>query len=45
MDLNSKLTALGKLYKIYDDFSVTLNIACKKHCCLCCTGNVTMTTA
>ena len=44
MDLNSKLTALGKLYKIYDDFSVTLNIACKKHCCLCCTGNVTMTT-
>lgn len=44
MDLNSKLTALGKIYKIYDDFSVTLNIACKKRCCLCCTGNVTMTT-
>ncbi len=44
MNLSSKLAALGKIYKIYDDFSVTLNIACKKHCCLCCTGNVTMTT-
>ncbi len=44
MDLNSKLMALGKIYKIYDDFSAGLNIACKKRCCLCCTGNVTMTT-
>jgi len=44
MSLNSKLTVLGKIYKIYDDFSAGLNIACKKRCCLCCTGNVTMTT-
>lgn len=44
MDLNSKLTVLEKIYKIYDDFSVTMDIACKKHCCLCCTRSVTMTT-
>ncbi len=44
MDLNSKLTMLGKIYKLYDEFSAGLNIACKKSCCLCCTGNVTMTT-
>ena len=44
MDMNSKLTVLEKIYKIYDDFSVTPDIACKKHCCLCCTGKVTMTT-
>lgn len=44
MNLSSKLTVLGKLYKIYDDFSAGLNIACKKHCCLCCTENVTITT-
>ena len=44
MDLNSRLTVLGKIYKIYDDFSVIMNIACKKHCCLCCTRSVAMTT-
>jgi len=44
MNLSSKLTVLGKIYKIYDEFSAGLNIACKKSCCLCCTGNVTMTT-
>ncbi len=44
MNLSSKLAALGKIYKIYDEFSASLNIACKKHCCLCCTENVTITT-
>jgi len=44
MDLNSKLKVLEKIYKIYADFSAGLDIACKKRCCLCCTGNVTMTT-
>jgi len=44
MDLNSKLTVLEKIYNIYNDFSVTMDIACKKHCCLCCTRSVTMTT-
>ena len=44
MDLNSKLTVLGKIYKIYDEFPVNMDIACKKHCCLCCTRSVTMTT-
>jgi len=44
MALNPKLTVLGNIYKIYNDFSAVLNIACKKRCCLCCTENVTMTT-
>jgi hypothetical protein len=44
MNINSKLAVLGKIYRIYDDFSAGLNLACDKHCCLCCTGNVTMTT-
>ena len=44
MNLSSKLAALGKIYKIYDEFSAGLNIACKKNCCLCCTENVTITT-
>jgi hypothetical protein len=44
MDFNVKLKVLEKIYKIYDGFSAGLNIACKKGCCSCCTGNVTMTT-
>ncbi|MFO7665158.1 MAG: YkgJ family cysteine cluster protein [Desulfobacterales bacterium] len=44
MELNSKLRVLEKIYKIYDEFSSGLNVACKKNCCLCCTENVTITT-
>ena len=44
MDLNSKLAVLDKIYRIYDDFAGTLNIACRRYCSLCCTVNVTMTT-
>jgi len=44
MNISSKLTVLGKIYKIYDDFSTGLEVACKKYCRLCCTKNVTMTT-
>lgn len=44
MDLNKKLAALGKIYRIYDDFAGNLDIACRKYCSLCCTVNVTMTT-
>jgi hypothetical protein len=44
MNLKSKITVLEKIYRVYDDFSAGLNLACNKNCCLCCTGNVTMTT-
>ena len=44
MDLNSKLAVLEKIYRIYGDFTATLDVACKRYCSLCCTINVTMTT-
>ena len=44
MDLNSKLAVLERIYRIYDDFAVSLDIACRRYCSLCCTVNVTMTT-
>jgi len=44
MDLNSKIAVLEKIYRIYDDFAGTLDIACRRYCALCCTVNVTMTT-
>jgi Fe-S-cluster containining protein len=44
MNIGSKLKVLEKIYKIYDDFSAGLNLACKKGCSHCCTQNVTMTT-
>jgi Fe-S-cluster containining protein len=42
--LEKKLEALNRVYKIYDAFSATLNLACKAKCAHCCTTNVTMTT-
>jgi len=44
MDLEKKLTALDQIYRIYDDFSADLVVACKKGCSLCCTHNVILTT-
>lgn len=44
MDLNIKLAALEKIYRIYGDFAATLDVACRRYCSLCCTVNVTMTT-
>ena len=44
MDLNTKLAVLDRIYKIYDDFAGSLDVACKKYCAQCCTRNVTMTT-
>jgi len=44
VNLNSKIETLENIYKIYDDFAGTLDIACKRYCSLCCTVNVTMTT-
>jgi Fe-S-cluster containining protein len=44
MDLNKKLDVLEKIYEIYNNFARNLDVACKKGCDSCCTGNVTLTT-
>ncbi len=41
---NKKLELLKRIYEIYDAFSETLDIACRKYCSLCCTQNVCITT-
>jgi Fe-S-cluster containining protein len=44
MNLAVKLTALDKIYTVYDRFTASLDLACKKNCCHCCTTSVTLTT-
>jgi len=44
MNLSSKLAALDRIYAIYDEFTVSLDLACRKHCAHCCTTGVTLTT-
>ena len=44
MELNVKLFLLKQIYKIYDDFVSTLDVACQKYCSQCCTNNVVKTT-
>ena len=44
MALKSKLAILDQIYKIYNDFIRTRDLACQKYCSLCCTSNVTLTT-
>jgi Fe-S-cluster containining protein len=44
MLLTDRLCILRRLYQIYDRYAASLEIACKKHCCACCTCNVTLTT-
>ena len=44
MQLTGKLAALENIYRIYDEFAASLELACKKHCAHCCTTSVTLTT-
>jgi hypothetical protein len=44
MSLYNKLSALGQIYQIYDNFVSDLALACRKHCAHCCTTGVTLTT-
>jgi hypothetical protein len=44
LNVYRQLAVLDKLYKIYDQFTGLLDIACEKFCADCCTCNVTMTT-
>ena len=43
MNIDSRLILLNKIYKIYDDFIESIDVACKKFCSVCCTCNVTIT--
>lgn len=44
MELSKKLAALEKIYRIYDIFAASLDLACRKYCAHCCTTSVTLTT-
>jgi len=44
LNVYRQLAVLDQLYKIYNQYIDTLDIACKKFCADCCTCNVTMTT-
>jgi Fe-S-cluster containining protein len=44
MPLPNLLAILNRLYGLYDQFTASLEVACKKYCCACCTCNVTLTT-
>ena len=44
MDLVGKLTALDKIYNLYDQFAASLDLACNKYCSHCCTTSVILTT-
>jgi hypothetical protein len=44
MDIKTKLAVLTILYSIYEDFVSSFTLACEKHCALCCTRGVTLTT-
>ena len=44
MDLYTKLDVLNQIYKIYDELTESLELACQKYCSACCTRNVIITT-
>jgi Fe-S-cluster containining protein len=44
MDIKSRCDRLKSIYAIYDEFVAGTQKACRKHCALCCTCNVTGTT-
>ena len=44
LDITSKLDALGKIYRVYDDIAAGFEKACTLGCSDCCTQNVALTT-
>jgi len=44
MELEKRLSALDRIYRIYDEFAARLDLACQKKCAHCCTPHVTLTT-
>lgn len=43
MNFQQKLQILDQVYDIYASFTDSLDLACRKTCCRCCTRNVTLT--
>jgi len=43
-ELKRRLTALDRIYSIYDDFIKPFDLACRPLCATCCTCNMTLTT-
>lgn len=43
LSVEKKLTALNRVYAIYDEFVAHQDVACEKFCSDCCTCNVTLT--
>src|SRR6056297_1227123 len=41
--LEEKIDALNRIYELYDRYTKTLTLACRKYCAHCCTCNVTLT--
>lgn len=39
-----KINVLNQIYAVYDRFTASLDMACKKYCADCCTCNVSLTT-
>lgn len=44
MDISTKLNILDQIYAIYDEFTGSLDLACRKYCDHCCTSGVVLTT-
>ena len=44
MNIAGRLAALDKIYTLYEHFTASLDLACKKYCSHCCTTSVTLTT-
>lgn len=44
MDITLKLKILNQIYAIYDKFTASLDLACKKYCDHCCTSDLILTT-
>ena len=43
MDFKIKSAILDQIYEIYDNFICSIDVACEKHCSICCTRNVAIT--
>lgn len=44
MEITSKLKILDQIYEVFDKFTASLDLACKKYCDHCCTSGVILTT-
>ncbi len=43
MEIKKKLLILDRIYKVYDEILSRARLACRKHCSVCCTVNVALT--